>query len=567
MLKKSIIGLICAAVVMPTVSFAEANSQESIDVTVTGCNIFVRYSGDEDFGKATVMMKDDSNNLIYMSEQKTTTNTKAVDFAQFKVNDNLPTDTYTISVGVNGNILSKELPFKNPFDRERTFVDMISATDKNALRAKIAPAANEIDELDYAKYSAYDETTQLQIAQGIYELGLINRYTPALAETPSNVETLIAEFNTYIAKAFEAADIMTAQTASVATALIDNAQSLAFDKTYFDSQYVYNKDDISNYIVSYDFAQYSNIYFDKLYDVFNGNCLLYVINNNDFTTGKAALDYYKNDTYMNVNYAYYNTLSLLQQSSVFDTLKLENIADYTQIPARFLSISQSIAGASGEGSQDTQGSSGGGGGGGMIISGILNAGNNKNEEEEEVTDTTLVFNDIAYVSWAHEAITQLKAIGAINGDGTGNYNPDNSVKRNEFIKITVATFNYLDNNAECNFNDVAKDDWSYPYIASAYNGGLVNGESSDYFGAKSNITREDAAVILFRLYTKTRQAPTANATFEDSNFISDYAKEAVLSMAQLGIINGYDNKFHPKKNLTRAECAKLIYEVYKILEG
>lgn len=574
MIKKCIIGLISVSLIMPVVTFADFDENNNITITVDNFNITVTYSDDEDFDKATIMMKDGSNALIYMGEQKTTINKRKIDFAQFMVNDKLPTDTYTISVGVNGKIVTEQLLFKNPFDREKTFVDMISAPDKTVLRTKMQAAANEIDEFDYTKYSAYDEATQLQIAQGIYELGLINKYIPTddSTQTQSNVEELIAEFNTYIAKAFEAADIMTAQSASAVTALIDGAQSLTFDKTYFSGQYVYDKDVISNSVLLYNFAQYSNINFDKLYEVFDGYCLLYVINNNDFTTAKAALDYYKNPDFMDIDYSYFNNLSLQQQSSVFDKLKSEKITDYTKIPERFLSISKEIAEEDNNGGG--QSVSRPSGGGGISIGGILNAVQSEEDYEEDesetqetIHDNTPAFNDIQNVPWAHEAIEALKNIGAIDGDGTGNFNPNNSVKRNEFVKIIVTAFDYLDESDECDFIDVPKDDWSYPYIASAFKSGLVNGESDDFFGAQDSISREDAAVILYRLYTKTKQAPVSNATFEDSSYISYYAKEAVFAMAQLGIINGYDNMFYPKKELTRAECAKLIYEVYKILVG
>ena len=53
-------------------------------------------------------------------------------------------------------------------------------------------------------------------------------------------------------------------------------------------------------------------------------------------------------------------------------------------------------------------------------------------------------------------------------------------------------------------------------------------------------------------------------TFSDSGDISDYAKSAVAALYEKGAINGKeDGKFYPLANLTRAECAKLIYEIIK----
>ena len=47
----------------------------------------------------------------------------------------------------------------------------------------------------------------------------------------------------------------------------------------------------------------------------------------------------------------------------------------------------------------------------------------------------------------------------------------------------------------------------------------------------------------------------------------DYAKEAVAALAGAGIINGKDNNiFDPGGQATRAEAAKIAYEVYRIIK-
>ena len=54
--------------------------------------------------------------------------------------------------------------------------------------------------------------------------------------------------------------------------------------------------------------------------------------------------------------------------------------------------------------------------------------------------------------------------------------------------------------------------------------------------------------------------------FSDDNDISDYAKDSVYLLKKLGIINGTDNgKFQPNSDITRAEAAKMIYGLYEYL--
>ena len=53
---------------------------------------------------------------------------------------------------------------------------------------------------------------------------------------------------------------------------------------------------------------------------------------------------------------------------------------------------------------------------------------------------------------------------------------------------------------------------------------------------------------------------TSDIAFNDSENISDYAKEAVLAMAGAGIVSGDENtNFNPFMSATRAEAAKIIY--------
>ena len=53
-----------------------------------------------------------------------------------------------------------------------------------------------------------------------------------------------------------------------------------------------------------------------------------------------------------------------------------------------------------------------------------------------------------------------------------------------------------------------------------------------------------------------------SADFSDASQISDYALESVKKMAEMNIINGYDdNSFRPRNNATRAEAAKIISQL------
>ena len=186
-------------------------------------------------------------------------------------------------------------------------------------------------------------------------------------------------------------------------------------------------------------------------------------------------------------------------------------------------------------------------------------------EPEE--DDTVTFNDIETVSWAKEAITSLASRGIISGRGNGVYAPNDGVTREEMVKLVVTAIDKEDSGAACDFADVSKDRWSYPYIAAAYDLGIINGVDDANFAPAGGITRESLAVILYRTYKQVgKDVDAERASFTDDGKISDYAKDAVDAMVTLGIMEGMgDGTFSPKTTVTRAQAAKVIYMLLTLI--
>ena len=119
------------------------------------------------------------------------------------------------------------------------------------------------------------------------------------------------------------------------------------------------------------------------------------------------------------------------------------------------------------------------------------------------------------------------------------------------------------------FADVSKSDWYSQSVLSAEKLNIVNGISNDLFGASENITRQDAAAIVYRAarYTSIMlDDDIENMSFADQEDISDYAQTAVKILKKMGIINGYDDgSYKPMGTATRAEAAMIIYNLYSLL--
>lgn len=209
------------------------------------------------------------------------------------------------------------------------------------------------------------------------------------------------------------------------------------------------------------------------------------------------------------------------------------------------------------------GSYGGSSGGVATVIPPLGTGN-KNDSTTQGTagDTSKYFADVKNMSWAVEAIDYLYRQGSLNGFSDGSFKPNNNVTRAEFVKMLVCSFGLESDTAKCSLRDVSKDAWYYSYVSVANVLGIVNGDENSNFNAEKKITREDAAVMLYRTAIKAGYTFDGNGqSFTDGAYIAEYAKEAVSKMNAKGIINGMgEGKFSPKASCTRAQAAKMIYE-------
>ncbi len=180
----------------------------------------------------------------------------------------------------------------------------------------------------------------------------------------------------------------------------------------------------------------------------------------------------------------------------------------------------------------------------------------------------LPFADIDSVEWAHEAIIALKEAGIISGKAEGLFAPNDNVTREEFVKMLVLALGLeISTDNAPDFSDVNGDEWFAPYVYTAYNNGIVKGVG-DGFGVGANITRQDMAVMCARaleLKEVSLEKIREDMTFTDE--ISDYAYEAVELLWSAGLINGIsETEFASTASATRAQAAKLLYEIWNALK-
>ena len=172
--------------------------------------------------------------------------------------------------------------------------------------------------------------------------------------------------------------------------------------------------------------------------------------------------------------------------------------------------------------------------------------------------------------WAADNILFVASRGLLSGTSDTTFSPGAGMTRGMFVTALgrLAGIN-SDSYKTGKFTDVKADAYYAPYVNWAAQNGIVTGVTATNFAPDTNINREQMAVIMKNYAAKLGYdlPQTLKAvTFADNTQISSWAKDAVKSMQQAGILAGKNgNKFDPKGTATRAEVATVLRQFVEIV--
>lgn len=164
--------------------------------------------------------------------------------------------------------------------------------------------------------------------------------------------------------------------------------------------------------------------------------------------------------------------------------------------------------------------------------------------------------------WAAEYIERAVDYGFVNGYSDGTFRPDDPITRAEFTKIVNSV---LENDLmdDINFEDVSEDDWFFEDVQKGVAAGFISGYSESSFGPGNKITRQEAAVMLSRIVPASGEEVTIKV-FGDYEDVASWAETAFRKMVGKGYIGGTTaGNLDPESNLTRAQAAKLLVDIYE----
>ncbi len=129
-------------------------------------------------------------------------------------------------------------------------------------------------------------------------------------------------------------------------------------------------------------------------------------------------------------------------------------------------------------------------------------------EDYNVSNTSnSLYTDIS-LHWAKDSIKIMSIIGYMNGYEDGSFKPDQKMTREEVAKVLAGVMKWqpekvkelADKGGEIAFQDMKSSRWSYDAVMSLARKGVINGYENGKFEPQKQISREEFATILERVF-------------------------------------------------------------------
>lgn len=205
------------------------------------------------------------------------------------------------------------------------------------------------------------------------------------------------------------------------------------------------------------------------------------------------------------------------------------------------------------------------------------ASETKTDKEETAAESKaeLPFKDVKADMWFCEYVTAAYESGLMKGVSETEFAPEDNLARAALVTLLYRMEN--EPQAELSgLSDVESGAWYEKAVGWAYKNGIVNGikngDGEYSFAPNADVTREQAAAILYR-YAKLKDADVSAAentdisSFDDSESISEYAASAFRYAVGAKLISGKTEKtLNPGDKTTRAEAAALLSRLAQIIK-
>ncbi len=173
------------------------------------------------------------------------------------------------------------------------------------------------------------------------------------------------------------------------------------------------------------------------------------------------------------------------------------------------------------------------------------------------------FTDINNADWFYSDVVAMYKQGIINGMTATTFEPQGNLTRAQAAMLLYRLAGEPETEGTSSFTDVPKEAWYAEAIAWAQKNEIVNGMTATTFEPDSKVTRAQFVVMLYRFAGKPENMAATTFTDVTEEWYIDAVSWAETSM----IVNGMTaTTFEPNGHCTRAQAAKILCVYLKTAE-
>ncbi len=177
-------------------------------------------------------------------------------------------------------------------------------------------------------------------------------------------------------------------------------------------------------------------------------------------------------------------------------------------------------------------------------------------------DEANAIKDVAPDFWAKEQIENVISSGIMQTDADGNFNPDKSITRVDFVTalLKILSNDNLDVKVKNKFSDINEKQAFYNDVLRSEQLGLVYGYPDGTFQPEKNMLRSETASVISHI-TKDKFIDCAILnSYTDKDELPSWSKIPYAKSINYGIFVNHpdEKKLEPNRDLSRAEAAVLF---------
>lgn len=169
---------------------------------------------------------------------------------------------------------------------------------------------------------------------------------------------------------------------------------------------------------------------------------------------------------------------------------------------------------------------------------------------------SLPFRDVSQWDWFYNDVRAAYDAEIVNGTSVRYFSPYDSVSRGAVVTMLYRMAGSPAVSGSTGFRDLIQDYYRTP-VLWAWKQGYVGGYSDTQFGPEDTMTRQDLAVVLYRM-AGSPDVYASLGSFWDAGQIADYAVSAMRWAVAENLLRGSEGALRPRDYCSRAEACALL---------